>query len=194
MIVASALLVLLGLAALLRQLIAGGDGWAYVSLACGVLALAAMAAAALRRRTDPDASDAVSGLVGADAATLGAAQRLYGAVDAPAGSGGSDQSAGPAQQLVDTADQPRDGATDRPTDPADEPGIEASPPEKADWLDTQVGTVSVVDQRPRYHRPTCRHLTGRIAIPMSIGAARGSGFTPCAMCRPNAALLRAADR
>lgn len=76
-------------------------------------------------------------------------------------------------------------------DPADEP-----PEEDVDMADLLViidltDEVLVVDLRPRYHLSGCTHLQGREAIPLPVNEAREDGFTPCALCQPDAALAGA---
>ena len=48
--------------------------------------------------------------------------------------------------------------------------------------------VLVVDEHPRYHLADCAWLGGRATIPLPVAEARGDGFTPCAVCRPDSHL------
>ncbi|MBM7804777.1 hypothetical protein JOD57_000614 [Geodermatophilus bullaregiensis] len=48
--------------------------------------------------------------------------------------------------------------------------------------------VLVVDEHPRYHLGGCRWLAGREIVPLPVGEARTDGFTPCAVCGPDAHL------
>ena len=50
------------------------------------------------------------------------------------------------------------------------------------------GTVLVVPGRPRYHVDGCRYLTGKAAEPIDVLDAREDGFSPCGVCKPDAAL------
>jgi hypothetical protein len=50
------------------------------------------------------------------------------------------------------------------------------------------GTVLVVPGRPRYHLEGCRYLTGKSAEEIDVLDAREDGFTPCGVCKPDAAL------
>lgn len=50
------------------------------------------------------------------------------------------------------------------------------------------GTVQVVPGRPRYHLQGCRYLAGKSAEPIDVLDAREDGFTPCGVCKPDAAL------
>lgn len=82
--------------------------------------------------------------------------------------------------------------TDPTVDPVDEPAEEDV--EIADVLtvvDLDVA-VLVVDLRPRYHLEGCEHLRTRETIPIPVHQAREDGFTPCGLCRPDAALASAA--
>ncbi|MGY1779431.1 hypothetical protein [Geodermatophilus sp. SYSU D01036] len=48
--------------------------------------------------------------------------------------------------------------------------------------------VLVVDEHPRYHLADCPWLAGRETIPLPVNEARTDGFTPCAVCGPDAHL------
>jgi hypothetical protein len=50
------------------------------------------------------------------------------------------------------------------------------------------GTVLVVADRPRYHVEGCRYLAGKDAEEVDVTEAREEGFTPCGVCKPDAAL------
>lgn len=88
------------------------------------------------------------------------------------------------------------GASGRPfrdEEPGDE-GTDAAVLLQGDELDVR---VLVVDERPRYHLDSCGWLGNRPTVPVSLRQARRLGFTPCALCAPNAVLTakaRAARR
>lgn len=73
-------------------------------------------------------------------------------------------------------------------DPVDEPAEEAV--SASDVLRTADLTydVLVVDGRPRYHLVDCAHLRDREPVSLPLAEARESGFTPCALCRPDSTL------
>jgi hypothetical protein len=48
--------------------------------------------------------------------------------------------------------------------------------------------VLVVDEHPRYHVGGCRWLAGRETIPLPMDEARTDGFTPCGWCEPDRTL------
>lgn len=48
--------------------------------------------------------------------------------------------------------------------------------------------VLVVDEHPRYHVEGCTWLAGRETIPIPLDEARTDGFTPCAVCTPDRTL------
>ncbi|HET6394261.1 MAG TPA: hypothetical protein VFG13_15645 [Blastococcus sp.] len=52
--------------------------------------------------------------------------------------------------------------------------------------------VLVIDERPRYHLPGCKHLVGHTGIPLPLDEARTDGFTPCAVCTPDRNLAQRA--
>ena len=81
----------------------------------------------------------------------------------------------------------------RDEEPGDE-GTDAAVLLQGDELDVR---VLVVDERPRYHLDSCGWLGNRPTVPVSLRQARSLGFTPCALCAPNAVLTtkaRAARR
>jgi hypothetical protein len=51
--------------------------------------------------------------------------------------------------------------------------------------------VLVLDERPRYHLAACDWLGERPTIPLPVNEARQLGFTPCALCTPDAKLAAA---
>lgn len=57
--------------------------------------------------------------------------------------------------------------------------------------------VRVLDERPRYHLAACPWLAARASLGLPVDEARRLGFTPCAVCHPDADLAarkRAAGR
>ena len=48
--------------------------------------------------------------------------------------------------------------------------------------------VLVVDEHPRYHLDGCPWPAGRETVPLPVTEARADGFTPCAVCGPDAHL------
>ena len=92
----------------------------------------------------------------------------------------------------DTATEPVSGAGDSSTTVAPvQPAAPDTPP-IADSADEELetgGTVLVVTGRPRYHVVGCRYLTGKAAEPVEVRDAREGGFTPCGVCKPDAALV-----
>jgi hypothetical protein len=51
--------------------------------------------------------------------------------------------------------------------------------------------VLVLDERPRYHLAGCDWVGDRPTIPLPVNEARQLGFTPCAVCTPDARLAAA---
>jgi hypothetical protein len=76
-----------------------------------------------------------------------------------------------------------------PPGPDDEPEVEDIPVPDALRVAQLSDPVLVVDGRPRYHLAECPRLAGRPSVPLPVSAARRAGFTPCAVCRPDATLL-----
>lgn len=79
---------------------------------------------------------------------------------------------------------------------ADTPPAEEEPPEEdtdaADLLVVAdlVEEVRVLDERPRYHLSSCSWLAGRPTLGLPVQEARQLQFTPCAVCTPDAVLIR----
>ncbi|WP_414938106.1 hypothetical protein [Amycolatopsis sp. cmx-11-51] len=67
-----------------------------------------------------------------------------------------------------------------------DPGEEKSDPADVAVVSELETEVVVVDEYPRYHVTTCAWLETRDTIPLGIGEARQLGFTPCALCAPDA--------
>jgi len=78
--------------------------------------------------------------------------------------------------------------------PADEPAVQQVAAADAARVARLAADVHVVDGRPRYHLPDCVHLRGRESERLPVGEAVESGFTPCARCEPDTALLADARR
>lgn len=79
---------------------------------------------------------------------------------------------------------------------ADTPPADEEPPEEdtdaADLLVVAdlVDEVRVLDERPRYHLSSCSWLAGRPTLGLPVQEARQLQFTPCALCTPDAVLVR----
>ncbi|WP_410651552.1 hypothetical protein [Amycolatopsis sp. cmx-4-54] len=71
-------------------------------------------------------------------------------------------------------------------EPTGDPGEEKSAPEDVAIVSELEIEVVVVDEYPRYHVTSCKWLETRDTIPLGIGEARQLGFTPCALCTPDA--------
>ncbi|MCM0677803.1 hypothetical protein NCC78_24445, partial [Micromonospora phytophila] len=71
----------------------------------------------------------------------------------------------------------------------DEPAAQDIDPAEAARVARLDAEVRVVDGRPRYHLADCAHLVGRAHEPLPVAEAVGLGFTPCAHCAPDTALL-----
>lgn len=115
-------------------------------------------------------------------------RRRSGPVPAAAGTAveRGDQQASPADQ-----EPVEDGAADTPVSPDQdiEPGEEDT--DAADLLVVADLTdeVRVLDEHPRYHLASCSWLASRATLGLPIAEARQLGFTPCAVCTPDAVLV-----
>jgi hypothetical protein len=70
-----------------------------------------------------------------------------------------------------------------------EPGVERLAVRDALRVAQLNDEVVVVDGHPRYHLADCPTLAGAETMPLAVSVARRGGFTPCAVCGPDAALL-----
>ncbi|MFD0200813.1 MULTISPECIES: hypothetical protein [Saccharothrix] len=105
---------------------------------------------------------------------------------------------------VSGGDQPAvpEGVEDEPPkSPPDqahlEPGEEDTDAADALIVSELTDEVRVLDERPRYHLAECSWLGSRSSLGLPVDEARRLGFTPCAVCRPDAGLAarkRTADR
>lgn len=179
------LLCVLGAIVLLAAGLAQGD-WnlVRVSIAASALGGVAVVVAALQRDRALRRSDLAAGRSGG----------------LPIASQAPSEAPGEVFQAEDSLeDRPEDSPEDsietgEGLDPVDEPVQEDV--DIADVLTVLdlVVPVFVVDLRPRYHLKGCEHLHGRESIPIPVNEARKDGFTPCGLCRPDAALASAARR
>ncbi|HEV7653881.1 MAG TPA: hypothetical protein VGP36_03970 [Mycobacteriales bacterium] len=118
----------------------------------------------------------------------GAARPEPPAVDASSAWG--DPTAAPPAERTDPAAPPAVEPADTPVDtPEGEPGIERIPVRDALRVAQLPDEVVVVDGRPRYHLSDCPTLADAQPVPLAVSVARRGGFTPCAVCRPDATLL-----
>ncbi|MGW4112254.1 hypothetical protein ACWEFJ_15370 [Actinosynnema sp. NPDC004786] len=72
-----------------------------------------------------------------------------------------------------------------------EPGEEDTDAADALVVSDLTDEVRVVDERPRYHLAGCSWLAARPSLGLPVSEARQLGFTPCAVCRPDAGLAAA---
>ncbi|MFI6158751.1 hypothetical protein ACIA59_02255 [Micromonospora haikouensis] len=199
MIVASLLLILVAVVLLVVGLTGGSSVLLAASIAASLLAAVALVvgarqAAATRAaaaRVDPDPSGEhlpPAGRVPWDAADPPPgpdipAQRVSSTIGAD-DPGWRQPPGSPAAG----ADLPADAAGETAT-PLDEPPALRVSPADAALVAELDAEVQVVDGRPRYHLSDCPHLYGREAEPLPVAEAVRLGFTPCARCAPDDALL-----
>lgn len=96
-----------------------------------------------------------------------------------------------APEQPETTDDWVGGGADQ-DDPSDEPAIQRRPARVAASVAHLDSDVLVVDGRPRYHLKGCVHLLGRSAEPLPVSEANELGFSPCALCEPDAVLASGA--
>ncbi|MFC6092427.1 hypothetical protein [Saccharothrix lopnurensis] len=128
------------------------------------------AAPAAADRTDFGGRDG-GGAVGGGAAVLGGVEP--GEVE-PGGVGPGEVESGVRSDDVEPDD----------VEPGEEDADAADSLVVADLTDE----VRVLDERPRYHLVDCPWLGARDSLALPIDEARRLGFTPCAVCAPDASL------
>ena len=175
------LLVLTAFGLLVTSLVISSTGWAWGSVgASGVAAGLLVADWATGRRAEPASGHAPGPRRAEPASDLaGAAEPEARPVDEVAA---AEPGARPAGDVA-AADEP--AAT---IDPAVEPAEEHADVADAIAISDLTDEVRVIDERPRYHLPGCRWVGERDTIPLPVDEARELGFTPCAICTPDARL------
>lgn len=112
-------------------------------------------------------------------------------------SGPAPTAAGTAAERGDLqadADDRADAVAEVPDTPVS-PGQDSEPGEEdTDAADLLVvadltDEVRVLDEHPRYHLASCGWLGSRATLGLPIAEARQLGFTPCAVCTPDAVLV-----
>ncbi len=198
MVLVAALLVLAGLGLFVLGVMTAVTAWYWACVAACGLAAALLVVARLRGPADDDLPPPVAAGGHRDA---GRAART---AEQPAVT--TEQPAMTAERPATTDEQPADGqpADGRPATTGERPAIRptagtatagrSDPPEE-DVEVTDLLTVVdlsdevlVVDEHPRYHLAGCRWLGGRETFPLPVREARTDGFTPCAVCSPDAHL------
>ncbi|EEP70879.1 hypothetical protein MCAG_01206 [Micromonospora sp. ATCC 39149] len=199
MIVASLLLILVAVVLLVVGLAGGSSVLLAASIAASLLAAIALvvgarqaaASRAAAARVDPDATEERR-------PPAGRARRV--GANFPAGPDIPVQRASAPIDADDTGwrqppgspvagANPDGAAAGKAAVPADEPPALRVSPADAALVAELDAEVQVVDGRPRYHLADCAHLYGREPEPLPVAEAVRLGFTPCARCAPDDALL-----
>ncbi|MFY1595197.1 hypothetical protein [Micromonospora sp. WMMD737] len=218
MIVASLLLILVAVVLLVLGLAGGSSVLLTISIAASLLAAVALVAGARQAAADRAAADhpgrpgwrprratrpagpAFAG--GPPAEPEIPVQHVPSTVDAD-GTGWRQPPEPPVTDgAVPAATMPGAGAVPAATTPGagpaapdhDEPPAQDVTPGEAARVARLAAEVRVVDGRPRYHLADCAYLVGREHEPLPVAEAVDLGFTPCARCAPDTALLADAGR
>jgi hypothetical protein len=198
------ILVLAAFGLLVAALASAHTMWAWISVAVSVVAAALLVADWwIRRRArgagswqvddGGTAGDEDIGAEDRDAEETGDADTAQVPVGRRAGGGSAEGRVGAEPLGAGTAPL-TDG------DSSEELGPDGEPPvEETDAADILVvadldDEVHVIDERPRYHLPSCGWLADRPTIPLPVREARQLGFTPCGRCTPDAKLAAAHRR
>ncbi|KZB85733.1 hypothetical protein [Amycolatopsis regifaucium] len=171
-------LVLTALGLLVAALITANSLWAWISIALSVVAGLLLVFDWLRRRKKRSAESAAPVEETADDPADEAADSEEDDEERP-------------QDAEQTVLMPTTGELGDPEEAAEpqrigDPGEEESDPADVAIVSELETEIVVVDEYPRYHVTTCAWLETRDTIPLGIGEARQLGFTPCALCTPDA--------
>ncbi|MEH1099298.1 hypothetical protein [Micromonospora sp. CPCC 205561] len=204
MIVASLLLILVAVVLLVVGLAGGSSVLLTISIAASLLAAVALIAGARQAAADRATADP-----GRSRWRPGRAARATGGASAQRAStepgipvqhvpptvetDGAGWRQPPGPPVADDVD-PHPFASDATGPYDDEPPVLAVAPADAARVARLDAEVWVVDGRPRYHLADCAHLVGREHEPLPVAEAVDLGFTPCARCAPDAALLADSGR
>ncbi|MFI7645480.1 hypothetical protein ACIBTZ_05255 [Micromonospora sp. NPDC049460] len=204
MIVASLLLILVAVVLLVAGLAGGSSVLLVVSIAASLLAAVALVVGARQAAGDRLAAERPSRT---DRRSRTATRRA----DAAFAYGPPVEPEIPVQHVPPTVDAGGTGWRQPPEPPVadvgsrgaapgavgaydDEPAAQDVTPADAARVARLDAEVRVVDGRPRYHLTGCAHLVGREHESLPVGEAVELGFTPCADCAPDTALLADAGR
>ncbi|OLR94202.1 hypothetical protein [Actinokineospora bangkokensis] len=106
--------------------------------------------------------------------------------DADAGPAAADDE--PDEDDTPDEDEPEPPAQAAVDPPGDEPAEEATDAADRLVVSELTAEVRVLDERPRYHLAKCAFISGRPSLSLPVSEARDLGFTPCALCTPDAVL------
>ncbi|AIG75178.1 Hypothetical protein AJAP_11455 [Amycolatopsis japonica] len=169
-------LVLAALGLLVAALITANSLWAWISIGLSVVAGLLLLFDLLRRRKKR----------AAEAPAEEAAEEAPAEEDEPAE--GEEKKPEDVEQtvLMPAAGELGDAEDTPEPQQNGDPGEEKSDPADVAVVSELEIEVVVVDEYPRYHVTSCEWLETRDTIPLGIGEARQLGFTPCALCTPDA--------
>jgi hypothetical protein len=132
--------------------------------------------------------DTPAGSEAAGSAPAGAETQGHGTSgSSEAGAGGGWTGAVPV--TAPTTGPPANAAEGARVEAEGEPGVEQVAVRDALRVAQLADEVLVVDGHPRYHVAGCPALRDAGTVALAVSAARRGGFTPCAICRPDATLL-----
>jgi hypothetical protein len=194
-ILAAGLLVLAGLGLFVGGILTGMTALYWGCVAACVLAAVLLYLARRKLGTTPTQTPTPTPTAGkaepaaASAAATDSAPGTTTTAAAPAGGQGQAEPAGTTSNGATAAPvaEPPPRVKDLPDPPVEEVEV-------TDLLMVVDLTdeVLVIDERPRYHLPGCKHLVGHTGIPLPLDEARTDGFTPCAVCAPDRNLAQRA--
>jgi len=175
-------LVLAALGLLVAALITANSLWAWLSIGLSVVAGLLLLFDLLRRRKKRAAD------VPAEEAADDSAEDASDDEPADGQADGQEKKSEDVEQtvLMPAAGELGDAEESSVPESTGDPGEEESDPEDVAAVSELETEVVVVDEYPRYHVTSCTWLETRNTIPLGIGEARQLGFTPCALCTPNA--------
>jgi len=184
------LCVLAAFALLVVALVSTQTLWAWGSVALSIVGAVVLLLDWQRRRRAEARPNAAVPIAG----EATAAESSVDGGDDESDAGPQEDEGGPGEsQVTGDLDSPATGGVQIGTnrDDQQEPGEEDTDAADALVVSELTDEVLVLDERPRYHLAACHWLGERPTIPLPINEARQLGFTPCALCTPDATLAAA---
>jgi hypothetical protein len=190
------LLVLAACGVLVGSVLTNHPQWAWFSVLLSVLGAALLVVERARRRreasssaTESAAANGGEGPAEPHSADSVAAQDPTEAETTDAGTTDAATADAATESLGDPVGPQRAAVSSEPGEEPEEEDTDA-----ADWLVVSEldSEVVVLDERPRYHLRSCGWLGERTVVRLPVREARELGFTPCALCVPDATLARRA--
>ncbi|MFC3455804.1 hypothetical protein [Amycolatopsis speibonae] len=181
-------LVLAALGLLVAALITANSLWAWISIGLSIVAGLLLVFDWLRRRKKRAAEAGAESDSESEETDAEDSEEVEDSTPAGKSDADDEKKSEDAEQTVLMPAAGELGDADETPEPQrnGDPGEEKSDPADVAIVSELETEVVVVDEYPRYHVTSCAWLESRDTIPLGIGEARQLGFTPCALCTPDA--------